>query len=280
MQDVKSYMDSFVSVKQLSKKQQSELCKIIKHSKNKDEVEIAKNKIIEGNLKLVVKCANKFKKQFHETNVDIMDLISEGNIALIKSIEKYDPDNKYGANFTSFAFPIINAYIINAIKSFRIIKIPSNYFLYRNQINKLTIQHGGDITDDMICEELNIKTPTLDRYREYIDSKYTYIDQLEPEVRDANIRQLTFIENGGFSKVDSEEFKNFIGKHLSKLPEKQKYILSKLYLSDEKVTLEQIANTFGDSKQNVDATRKRAIERIKKSLICDMSVGDYKDFLK
>ena len=276
--DIQKYFSFIKNATHLPKKKQHELCILIKTSKDIKEVEKAKMQLIESNLKFVVKCAIRFKKRFNETNVDITDLIASGNIGLVESVEKYNPFNESGANFTSFAFPIINHNIINAIKSFRFIRVPSTYYVYSKKISELSKSQIEDPTDQQMCNELNIQKDTLDSYKKLIHAQYNSIDKPDNLEQEINLKELTIIDNGGFDKILSEEFRNFMKKHLDKLPEKQKDILVKLYMEDDKVTLEQVAKTFGQSKQNIDATRNRALEKLKKSLMLDKSMGDYLDF--
>jgi RNA polymerase sigma factor (sigma-70 family) len=277
-QEIQKYINFIKHAKPLSKKKQHELCILIKTSDNLEDIEKYKTELIESNLKLVIKCASRLKNNFNNTNIDVMDLIAEGNIGLIKAVEEYDPFNKYGANFTSFAFPIINHQIIKAAKDFRLIKIPSTYFMYSNKIRELCRSKGENISERQICEELDIQKDTFDRYKNNINTQYNSIDKPDDSEQDINIKELTIIDNGGFDKILSEEFRNFMKKHLDKLPEKQRDILVELYMRGDKVTLEQVAGRFGQSKQNIDSTKNRALEKLKKSLILDKSMGDYLDF--
>ncbi len=276
-QDIQKYIGFIKGVNPLSKKKQHELCVFIKTSDDIKAIEKAKIQLIESNLKFVVKCATRFQNNFNETNIDILDLISEGNIGLMKAANEYDPFNESGANFTSFAFHLINHCIVKAIKDFRIIKFPRTYYGYNRKIKELVNKYGEDVSDDMICKELNIRQDTLDSCRKFIYTNYDYIDEIR-EKNDFIIPELTYSDASGFNKIDSEEFSNFIQKHIDKLPKKHKVVLSRLYMYGDQITLEKVAQTLGQSKQNIDSIKKRALAKLKKSLILDKSMGDYLDF--
>jgi RNA polymerase sigma factor (sigma-70 family) len=279
-QDIQKYINIIKNAKPLPKKRQHELCVLIKTSNDVKEIENAKTQLIESNLKLVIKCVNRFKNSFNETNVDIDDLIANGNIGLMKAVEDYNPFNEHGANFTSFAFPIINHHIIKAIKSFRLIKIPSTYYVYSSKIKELSKMQLNDLSDEEICNNLQIQKDTLERYKNLINVKCNSIDKPDESEKEINLEELTITDNSGFDKLSAEEFRKNIKRHLDKLLKKQKEVLTKLYLEDENATLEQVARTFGESKQNIAATRDRAFERIKKSLMLDKSMVDYLDLKK
>ena len=76
-QDIQQYINFIKETKPLPKKRQHELCILIKTSKDIKEVEKAKTQLIECNLKFVVKCANRFKNSFNETNVDVNDFAKD-----------------------------------------------------------------------------------------------------------------------------------------------------------------------------------------------------------
>lgn len=69
--------------------------------KAQDGDEIAKNKVLESNLKLVVYISKQYKKLLENTSFEVGDLISEGNIGLVKAVEKYKREK--GAKFAYYA---------------------------------------------------------------------------------------------------------------------------------------------------------------------------------
>jgi len=278
MYDTEIYIDSIKDIKRLSKNKQEEICLLIKSSKDAKEIEKLKNTLIESNLKLVLKLVYKFIKTT-SYEIDIADLISEGNIGLMQAIEKYNPNNEYEANFTSFAYPFITSNIIKAIKKFRLIKIPSTYFLYKNKIDEFTKEKGAELSDDEICEKLNIRKETLDQYKQFIYTKYTYVDEINDGEKEVYLKELTYNDNGGFEKIDAEELKNLMKKHLDKLPDKYKHVVVESYMKEDKISMSQIAKRFGQTKQNIDAIKNKAIERLKKSLLCDKTGINYLEYI-
>jgi len=104
LDSVKLYMQELRTLPQASEQEMAELFPKIKKGDGK-----AKKRLIEGNLRLVISIA----KRYSCYGLDFLDLIEEGNVGLIKAIEKYDP--KMGYNFSTYAFWWIRQYIQRAI---------------------------------------------------------------------------------------------------------------------------------------------------------------------
>ncbi|MCJ7646096.1 sigma-70 family RNA polymerase sigma factor [bacterium] len=104
LDSVKLYMQELRTLPQASEQEMVELFPKIKKGDGK-----AKKRLIEGNLRLVISIA----KRYSCYGLDFLDLIEEGNVGLIKAIDKYDP--KMGYNFSTYAFWWIRQYIQRAI---------------------------------------------------------------------------------------------------------------------------------------------------------------------
>lgn len=106
LDSVKLYMQELRTIPQVTEQEMAELFPKIKKGDGK-----AKKRMIEGNLRLVISIA----KRYSCYGLDFLDLIEEGNVGLIKAIEKHNP--KMGYNFSTYAFWWIRQYIQRAILS-------------------------------------------------------------------------------------------------------------------------------------------------------------------
>ena len=106
----------------LSKQEEIKLCKIIKKGKPEHKVEEAKNTLIESNVRLVIKIAERFSNgKFGILSFE--DIVMEGNIGLITAASKFD--DKFGTRFSTYASIWIKQAIYRAItKTSRHIRIP------------------------------------------------------------------------------------------------------------------------------------------------------------
>jgi RNA polymerase sigma factor (sigma-70 family) len=113
------------------------------------------------NLRLVVKCANRFRG----VGVPIMDLIQEGNIGLLRAIEKFDPDR--GFAFSTYAVWWIQQTMIRAIQNQRrVVRVPSHVcelqLRYRTASDALTRKLGREPLPDELAAELDLTLEQVD----------------------------------------------------------------------------------------------------------------------
>ena len=126
-EELRKYISKVHSFPYLSKKEEIELIKKIKE--NGDEK--AKTKLINSNLKSVIKIA----KKYYFGILDLWDLIQEGNIGLIKAIDKFDPKKR--KKFSFYAQYWIKAEIIRTqYKQNLIIELPINIINWISNYNK------------------------------------------------------------------------------------------------------------------------------------------------
>ena len=112
------YLKDISKIKLLKKEQEYETGKTIKEGTSK-QAQIAKKKLIQSNLRLVVSIAKKYTGQ----GVLFMDLVQEGSLGLIKAVNRYD--YKKGFRFSTYATWWIKQTIIRAIaNNSRAIRIP------------------------------------------------------------------------------------------------------------------------------------------------------------
>ena len=156
---MKVYMQDIGQIALVSKEEEIELAAKI-HGDDPDEHKKARSILIQANLRLVVKIAHDFKG----LGLPLLDLISEGNIGLMRAVEKFDPAK--GAKFSSYAAWWIKQSMRRALANHsRTIRIPVQSAGKINKIKsariKLTEQLDREPTDAEIAEYLEFSKRTV-----------------------------------------------------------------------------------------------------------------------
>ena len=156
---MKVYMAEIARLSLLNKNEEAELAQAI-HSTDRQKYEAARNTLIKANLRLVVKIAHDFKG----LGLPLLDLISEGNIGLMRAVEKFDPSK--GAKFSSYAAWWIKQSMRRALANqSRTIRIPVQSAGKISKIKtvrmKLAEELGRDPTDSEIADHLEFSERTV-----------------------------------------------------------------------------------------------------------------------
>lgn len=229
------------------------------------EGEKARKKLIEANLRFVVSVAN----QYRQKNMDLSDLISEGNIGLIKAAERFD-DTK-GFKFITFAVWWIRQSIIQAITDRgRMIRIPLNQQSLMQQYKML-------LHETMQLEQ---RTPTaeefadfasipLDKAKAVIGSTMNFVSGDTPvgEDGDATIIDLFSSDSHTDSSMDEESLRidliSVINEELT--PREQEIIKRSYGIGMPEQGLEDIGTDMGLSRERVRQIRERAVSKMRHS---------------
>ena len=231
-------------------------------------------KLITSNLKFVVKIA----VEYQNYGLNIMDIIQEGNLGLMKAITKFDPTKRY--RLISYGVWWIRAYIQNFImKNWSLIKIGTTqaqrklFYKIRSAKNKYD---DGNLTREEYYKKLsNDLKVSIKEIRE-MDMRMSGKDfSLDDEVREGETQtKIEFLESGDKSQEDitisnqqSDSLKEGLEKAFTILNDREKYIVEQRLLSDEQETLENIGKKFNISREWVRQIEQGAIKKIRKILI-------------
>jgi RNA polymerase sigma-32 factor len=240
--------------------------------------------LVTANLRLVVKVAMDFQKYWMQ---NFLDLIQEGNVGLVQAVKKFDPYR--GVKFSYYAAYWIRAYILKFIMdNWRLVKIGTTQaqrklFFSLNKEKKLLESQGFNPETKLLAERLGVKESEVIEMSQRMDN---WDVSLESPVReDSDDEQKNFLPDSSPSVeelVADIEMKERMAELLDKLQdtlnEKEKTILAARLLSDEPLTLQDIADQFGISRERVRQIEVNLLKKMKKYL--EQEIPDIEHFLE
>jgi RNA polymerase primary sigma factor len=249
-EEIQQYIRDIRKIKVITHERQNEIFELLKN-KNIDKNEHTKllNELVLGNLRFVISVAKVYQGQ----GLDIMDLISEGNIGLIKAAERFDPYSGY--KFISYAVWWVKQSIMLSLnENSRVIRLPSN-IIQDQQKNKKreTLNNNFLIT--------------------YEDNSYDdvlpYCVNLSEKINEDGDTLIDIIKNNDTNNPENfyktpEEIRQNINLILSVLDEREKIIIEKSYgLGGVEINLEDLGEEFGCTKERIRQIRDRALKKLR-----------------
>ena len=228
----------------------------------------ARGKLIRSNLRLVVKIAHDFKG----LGLPLLDLISEGNIGLMRAVEKFDPSK--GAKLSSYAAWWIKQSMRRALANqARTIRIPvqsaSKICKIQAAKVKLSEQLGRDPTDKEIADEVKLTERTVTGLRL---GKTTTISLHDPiqHGEDGEFRDIIPDDKSTAPDevVQDEETLSHMLVLTEKLDERERRILELRFgLNGERPkTLEEVSQSIGRTRERVRQIQNQALDKLKSML--------------
>ncbi|MBO4620614.1 MAG: RNA polymerase sigma factor RpoD/SigA [Victivallales bacterium] len=265
---MKLYMQSIGKYPLVSQEEEAELAKRIAKGDNE-----ARDRLISSNLRLVVKIAHDFKG----LGLPLLDLISEGNIGLMRAVEKFDPTK--GAKLSSYAAWWIKQSMRRALANqARTIRIPvqsaSKIGKIQNAKAKLIQKLGREPTDKEIANEINLTERTVSGLRQGKTSTISLFDPIqngaEGEFKDIIADEKTASPN---DLMRDDETLEVMMQLVNKLPDRERVILQLRFglpRDDGKVekpkTLEEVSRSIGRTRERVRQIQNQALETLRNAL--------------
>ena len=232
--------------------------------KNGDRV--ALEKLTRANLRFVVSVA----KQYQNQGLSLPDLINEGNLGLIKAAEKFDETR--GFKFISYAVWWIRQSILQALaEQSRIVRLPLNQVGSLNKINKafskFEQQNERKPSAEELAEELDIP---VDKIADTMKVSGRHVSVDAPFVEGEDNSLLDVMINDDAPNADrvliNESLSKEIERALSTLSEREHEIVKKFFgIGIPEMTLEEIGDEFGLTRERVRQIKEKAIRRLRQS---------------
>jgi RNA polymerase primary sigma factor len=227
----------------------------------------ARNHMIQANLRLVVKIALDYK----DFGLPLLDLISEGNIGLIKAVERFDP-RKGGKLSTYAAWWIkqsIKRALANQSKTIRLpVHLVDKISKMRRAAMKLAEEYGREPTDEEVAMELNIPVNKVAHLKS-VSIRPTSLDAPIGEDGDsATFGDIVGDENATspYENVREHNLKSDLNHMINSLDKREADILRMRFGLDghDELTLEEVGRKFKVTRERVRQLQNLALQKIRK----------------
>ena len=269
-----NYIREISDYRSLSQTEEQELAKRAKEGDEK-----AKEELIKANLKLVVTIA---KKAIHMSKLPIIDLIQEGNVGLMVAVDKFN--YKLGYKFATYASWWIKQAMFKAIsEQSHCMKIPvyiqetlSKFSKIKREMERET---NGQVKTEEVAKKMNIAPDKIDTFL----NAYTKTISIESGLENSDGKEMNvadIIEDEKASATHEVEFENLradIWNVISTLKEREQEVVKMRYGLDDsaKMTLEEIGNIYGVTKECIRQTELRALKKMRFSVLGQEVLAGY-----
>lgn len=263
------YLQEIQKYPLLSREEEQELAIRFKEQGDKK----AAYNLITSNLRLVVKIAMEFHKNWM---ISLLDLIQEGNVGLMQAVRKFDPYR--GVKLSSYASYWIKAYILKFIlDNWRLIKIGTTqaqrklFFNLKKEKDRLD-SLGFEPAPRLIAEKLEVREHEVIEMDQRMGSwEYSLDTPLEEGSRYTQKDFLTSQEQSSETLLADAQLREQIHQRLQEirehLNEKEKDILESRLLAENPVTLQEIGAKWGISRERVRQLEERLKKKIRVYLV-------------
>ena len=243
----------------LSSEKEVELAQRIRHG-DKEALE----QLTKANLRFVVSVA----KQYQNQGLALSDLINEGNLGLIKAAEKFDETR--GFKFISYAVWWIRQSILQAIaEQSRIVRLPLNQVGSMNKISQLQSKFEQENerkpSADEISEQIDMPEEKIDEVLQ-ISGRHVSMDAPFVDGEDNSLLDVLVNDDAPMADIElvRESLRQEIANALQALNERERNIITACYgIGQPELTLEEIGNKFGLTRERVRQIKEKAIRRLR-----------------
>ena len=246
-----------------------------------DDVDAA-HELVTSHLRLVAKIAMGYRGY----GLPLADLVSEGNIGLMKAVKKFEPER--GFRLSTYAMWWIRAAITEyVLRSWSMVKMGTVaaqkklFFSLRKVKGRLNILDNGELAPEQaarLAKALDVsESEVIDMNRRLVGHDVSLNAPLSEdgavEFQDTLVDTMPTPES---QAADSEELthrRGLLKRALSVLPDRERHIFTERRLNDDPVTLEQLGQIYGISRERVRQLEVRAFEKVQKAIMADAAEG-------
>jgi len=272
---IRRYFDEVGNEALLTREEEVDLAKRIEQGD-----EQAREKLASSNLRLVISIAKKYRNY----GLPFLDLIQEGNLGLMKAIEKFDW--RKGYKFSTYATWWIRQAILKALTNrSRTVRVPAHMKELSRKIDRVEEEYiqenGTEPPIEKVAEDLDVTVEKVRRAKKAAQTTVSLDKPLGEESSDSGVLGDIFADDN-LPTPEQETFDSLLKGRLKgllnkELTDREKHILKLRYgLEDYKTrTLEEVGEVFDISRERVRQLQNRAIEKLQRPEIKE-ELGRYK----
>ena len=248
---------------------------LAKRWREHDDVEAA-HALVTSHLRLVAKIAMKYRGY----GLPVADLVSEGNIGLMKAVRKFEPD--LGFRLSTYAIWWIKAAITEyVLRSWSLVKMGTVaaqkklFFSLRRVKGQLKILDSGDLNSEqatILAEALNVSEDEVVAMNARMSSRDLSLNA--PVTKDGDMTEFldTLVDERPSpealvaEKEERTQRRDLLDRALTTLPERERHIFVERRLKDDPSTLEVLGQVYGISRERVRQLEVRAFEKVKREI--------------
>ena len=243
--------------------------------RDKGDTESA-HKLVTSHLRLVAKIAMKYRGY----GLPVADLVSEGNIGLMKAVKKFDPG--LGFRLSTYAMWWIRASITEYIlKSWSMVKLGTVasqkklFFSLRNLKGRLNILDSGELTPDQaqqLSDTMGVSADEITNMNRRLSTRDLSLNAPLSNDEEGIEFQDTLVDNSPSPEsrfAKAEEFGHrsaILRQALKALPERERHIFTERRLKDDPKTLEELGKEYGISRERIRQLEVRAFDKVQKAV--------------
>ena len=261
---LQKYLDEVRKTDLLTVEQETELAKRVRTGDSK-----AKEKLVKANLRFVISVS----KQYQNQGLSLPDLISEGNLGLLKAAESFDETR--GFNFITYAVWWIRQSIVQAISEHsRIVRLPANIIWEIHKVNQTWYNMQQSLERDPsvheASEKLQISTEKINFALNFSNMHFSLDAPIDD---DGDYNRYDFLKDDNSKNPDHNLIKNSMGKDIERLlkslPQREAQILKYYFgLNGEPVlSCKEIAKIMDCSVYRIRQMKDAALKKLRENKI-------------
>lgn len=230
-----------------------------------------RKRMIESNLRLVVKISRRYLNR----GLSLLDLVEEGNLGLIRAVEKFEPDRgfRFSTYSTWWIRQTIERALMNQTRTIRLpIHVVKEINTYLRAARELAQKMDREPSVDDIAQLVGKPTEVIERMMR-LNERVTSVDLPMGGDGDRAIIENVPDERGldPVERMHSDDLLGRLQRRLDELPEKQQEVVSRRFglRGHEASTLEEVGQQIGLTRERVRQIQVEALRRLRRSLESD-----------